>query len=322
LSSSSKLALVTGGAGFIGNNLARELLARRWKVRILDDFSTGRKENIGDILGRVELIRGDIRRADLCRRAVRGAQAVFHLAALPSVARSVEAPLPSNEVNVTGTLNMLEAARRAEVGAFVYSSSSSVYGDTPRLPKKESMRETPMSPYAVSKMAAEKYCSIYYDLYGLRTVSLRYFNIFGPRQDPSSDYAAVIPKFITRLLAARPPLIHGDGGQSRDFTFVKDAVQANLKAVSAKRAGGIAVNVGAGERTSLLQLAKIINSILRTDLKPVHDDPRPGDVRHSLASISLAEETIGYRPRYTLMKGLAATVKFFKANPQTKERKE
>lgn len=305
-------ALVTGGAGFIGCNLVRELLSRRWDVRVLDDFSTGKKKNLAEVRERIEIIKGDIRREKLCRKAMKGVTTVFHLAALPSVARSVEEPLPSNEVNVTGTLNLLEAARREKVGSFVYSSSSSVYGDTPRLPKKEDMREMPMSPYAVSKMAAEKYCRVFAELYGLRTVSLRYFNIYGPRQDPKSDYAAVIPAFITRILAGEPPVINGDGRQSRDFTFVKDAVRANLLAASAKKAGGAAVNIGAGERTNLLQLVKGINSVLGTNVKPVHGPPRPGDVRHSLASVALAGKTIGYKPTHTLEQGLRKTIAFYR----------
>jgi len=306
-----KLALVTGGAGFIGNNLVRELLRRRWKVRILDDFSTGKKENVKDFRSKVEIIRGDIRRAATCRRAVAGARTVFHLAALPSVARSVEDPISSNEVNVVGTLNLLESARLDGVQSFVYSSSSSVYGDTPKLPKVETMPETPMSPYAVSKLTGEKYCKVYNQLYGLRTVGLRYFNVYGPRQDPTSEYSAVIPKFITRLLAGEQPVIYGDGRQTRDFTFISDVVEANILAAECK-AGGVAVNVGAGGRYSLLQVLKALNGIIGTKLKPVFDDPRAGDVRHSLASVASARKHLGLRPRTSLAEGLAETVDFFR----------
>jgi UDP-glucose 4-epimerase len=308
----AKLALVTGGAGFIGSNLVQELVRRRWKVRVLDDFSTGKSANLERLAGRIDIVRGYIRHAAVCRRAVQGVRSVFHLAALPSVIRSVKEPLPSNAVNVTGTLNLLEASRRAGVESFVSSSSSSVYGDTPRLPKKESMRELPLSPYAVSKMAAEKYCQIFHGLYGLRTVALRYFNIYGPRQDPASDYAAVIPKFITSILRDEQPTIYGDGRQTRDFTFVKDAVQANVIAAESEGAGGAAVNIGAGYRTSLLELVKEINGVLGKDIEPLFEGPRPGDVKHSLASVDLAGQTIGYEPAYSLEEGLEETVRFFK----------
>ena len=306
-----KLALVTGGAGFIGNNLVRELLRRRWKVKVLDDFSTGRKENVADFRHRVEIIRGDIRRFATCRRAVADTRAVFHLAALPSVARSVEDPMSSNEVNVTGTLNLLEAAPLDGVQSFVYSSSSSVYGDTPKLPKVETMPETPMSPYAVSKLTGEKYCKVYHQLYGLRTVGLRYFNVYGPRQDPTSEYSAVIPKFITALLQGKQPVIYGDGRQTRDFTYIRDVVEANILAAECE-AGGVAVNVGAGGRYSLLQLLKELNRIIGTKIKPVFADPRAGDVRHSLASVAAARKHIGLRPRTSLAEGLAETVDFFR----------
>jgi UDP-glucose 4-epimerase len=313
LSRKGKLALVTGGAGFIGSNLVRGLLARRWQVRVLDNFSTGMDRNISDLESRIEVIRGDIRTLSTCRRALKDTRAVFHLAALPSVARSVEDPISSNEVNVSGTLNLLEAAREQKVESFVYSSSSSVYGDTPRLPKRERMRETPMSPYAVSKLTAEKYCQIYARLYGLRTVALRYFNVYGPRQDPSSEYSAVIPKFITALLGGRRPEIYGDGRQTRDFTFIKDVVEANLLAAAAGSAAGTAVNIGAGSRYSLLKLVKVLNSILGTDLPPLLGAVRLGDVRHSLAAVDLAGEVIGYQPRYSLEEGLRETVKYFRS---------
>jgi UDP-glucose 4-epimerase len=306
-----KLALVTGGAGFIGNNLVRELLRRRWKVRVLDDFSTGKKENVKDFRDRVEIIRGDIRKAATCRRAVAGARTVFHLAALPSVARSVEDPVSSNEVNVVGTLNLLESARLDGVPSFVYSSSSSVYGDTPKLPKVETMPETPMSPYAVSKLTGEKYCKVYNQLYGLRTVGLRYFNVYGPRQDPTSEYSAVIPKFITGLLAGEQPVIYGDGRQTRDFTFISDVVEANILAAECK-AGGVAVNVGAGGRYSLLQVLKALNGVIGTKIKPIFADPRAGDVRHSLASVTSARKHLGLSPRTSLADGLAETVDFFR----------
>ena len=308
-----RLALVTGGAGFIGSNLVRGLLKRRWSVRVLDNFSTGMLHNIADLQSRIEVIRGDIRTLSTCRRAVKGARTVFHLAALPSVARSVEDPLSSNEVNVNGTLNLLEVAREHGVEGFVYSSSSSVYGDTPRLPKREKMKETPLSPYAVSKVAAEKYCQAYTRLYGLRTVSLRYFNVYGPRQDPSSEYSAVIPKFITALLEGRQPEIYGDGKQTRDFTFIRDVVDANILAAASKSAAGSAVNIGTGSRCSLLRLVKVLNGLIGTGLPPRFAPARPGDVLHSLAAVEQAEEAIGYRPRFSLEEGLQETIGYFRS---------
>ncbi len=306
-----KPVLVTGGAGFIGSNLVHELVRRRRRVRVLDDFSTGRQENLREVRERIEVIRGDIRKPSVCRRSVKDAGIVYHLAALPSVSRSVADPVASHEVNVTGTLNLLQASREAGVEGFVYSSSSSVYGDTPTLPKKEGMRERPLSPYAVSKLAAEKYCRVYCRLFGLRTVALRYFNVYGPRQDPKSQYAAVIPKFITRMLSGQRPEIYGDGLQTRDFTFVRDAVEANLLSAANRGAGGQALNIGSGARSSLISLAKLLNRLAGTRLSPILAEPRPGDVRHSLAAVSLAAEVVGYRPRFSLEEGLRETIAHF-----------
>ncbi len=301
-------ALVTGGAGFIGSNLVRALVAAGGSVRVLDDFSTGSKENLGG-LDEVELLVGDVRDSEAVREAVQGAEVVHHLAALPSVARSVLDPVASHRVNAEGTLNVLVAARDAGVRRVVYASSSSVYGDTPTLPKHEGMPVSPMSPYAASKLAGEAYCRAFARSYDLETVSLRFFNVFGPRQDPGSEYSAVIPRFIGRMLAGEPPEVFGDGAQSRDFTYVDNVVEACVLASGAgPEASGEAINVGCGERVSLVQLARTLGELLGTDLPPIFAAPRPGDVRHSQAAISKARELLGYRPSVGLREGLERTV--------------
>jgi UDP-glucose 4-epimerase len=303
--------LVTGGAGFIGSNLVRSLAASGTRVRVLDDLSTGSKENLHDLNGSVELVEGDVRDQAAVRRAVEGSEVVFHLAALPTVARSVADPVTSHDVNVTGTLNVLAAARDAAVRRVVYASSSSVYGDTPTLPKHEAMAVRPLSPYAAAKLAGEAYCRGFANVYDLETVSLRFFNVFGPRQDPSSEYAAVIPKFATALLAGDRPLVYGDGRQSRDFTFVANAVQACLLAAEAgPEASGEAMNIGCGERITILGLVQALNDILGTDIEPFFAEPRAGDVRHSEAAIEEAGRLIGYRPNVSLREGLERTVEW------------
>ena len=301
-------AVVTGGAGFIGSHITEELLARGYRVVVVDDLSTGSLENINglDGLGRLEFIQGSVTDAALLESTLQGAAFVFHQAAIPSVPLSVEHPLPTNEANVTGTLNVLNAARTAGVRKVVYASSSSVYGDTPILPKREDMPPSPLSPYAVSKLAGEYYCAAFNAVYGLPAVSLRYFNVYGPRQSAISAYAAVIPKFIEAVKAGRPPLIFGDGTQTRDFTFVKDVVQANLSAALSPAVG--VYNIGCGQRVSLNQLAlQVLSLLARPDLVPVHDVSRPGDVAHSLADISRAWEAFGYQPEYSLEQGLRLT---------------
>jgi UDP-glucose 4-epimerase len=313
--------LVTGGGGFIGSNLVEALLRRREEVVVLDDFSTGRRANLEETLrvrpaGAPEprVIEGDIRDLDAARAAMRGVTHVLHQAALPSVQRSVEDPLSTNAVNVTGTLNLLVAARDAGVRRFVYASSSSVYGDSPALPKVESMAPAPLSPYAVSKLAGEHYCRVFHGLYGLETVALRYFNVFGPRQDPNSQYAAVVPNFVGAATSRRPPTIFGDGLQSRDFTYIDNTVEANLRACeAAPEAAGKAYNVACGAAATLLDLLRILEKITGSSIRAVHADPRPGDVRHSLASIEEARRALGYETRVGLEEGLRRTVAWFGA---------
>jgi nucleoside-diphosphate-sugar epimerase len=307
--------LVTGGAGFIGSNLVEALLARGERVRVLDNFATGKRANLAPFSSRIELIEGSITRLEDCQRAVEGVDYVLHQAAMPSVPRSVAMPIESNETNVVGTLHMLVAARDARVKRFVYAASSSAYGDTPTLPKVESMPAMPKSPYAVQKYAGELYLKVFFDAYGLETVGLRYFNIFGPRQDPTSYYSAVIPKFVAALLAGRAPTIFGDGSQSRDFTFIDNVIHANLSACTAPPAcAGRVMNIACGERVTLLELARLVANALGSDIPPKLEPERVGDVKHSLADISLARELIGYTPQVSFRDGLARTVKWYLAN--------
>jgi nucleoside-diphosphate-sugar epimerase len=308
--------LVTGGAGFIGSHLVEALLRRSDRVRVFDNFSTGRHENVKHLHDDIELIEGDLRDFDAVRRAVAGVEVVFHQAALASVQRSVDDPMTTNAVNVTGTLHVLMAARDAGVRRVVFASSSSVYGDTPTLPKVETQAPQPLSPYAVSKLAGEQYCMAFSVVYGLPSIALRYFNVFGPRQDPHSEYAAVIPRFIDRMVRGLPPIIYGDGLQSRDFTYIENVVDANLAAADAPASCSTVFNVGAGERTSLLDLAAQINHVLGSRLTPDHHPPRAGDVRHSLASIEAISQTLGYAPRITLAEGLARTIEWFRSRYQ------
>ena len=306
--------LVTGGAGFIGSNLARTLAAKGEKVRVLDDFSTGRRENIAGIEG-LEVLEGSLLDSDCVKRAVEGVEYVLHQAAIPSVPRSIADPLRSNEANVTGTLNLLEAAKGAGVRRFVFAASSSAYGDTKVLPKVESMPSDPLSPYAVGKYTGELYVRVYANIYELPTVSLRYFNIFGPRQDPASEYAAVIPKFIQLMLKGESPVIYGDGEQSRDFTFIDNAVEANLLACRSGKVGvGEVINVACGARYSLNDLVQILNEIMGTGIKPLYSEARPGDVKHSLADITRARELLGYKAGVDFREGLKRTVEWFCSN--------
>lgn len=305
-----KKVVVTGGAGFIGSHLSEEL-AGNYQVIILDDLSTGRMANIEPMLkkGDMRFIRGSITDLPLLREVLQGAEYVFHLAALPSVRRSVRNPQASHEVNATGTLRVLLAARDNGVSKVIYSSSSSVYGDTPTLPKREDMPPSPQSPYAVSKLAGEYYCRVFQQVYALPTVCLRYFNVYGPRQDPHSPYAAVIPRFIQRVTEGSPPIIYGDGEQTRDFTFVRDAVAANILAAESDATG--VFNIGEGDRTSVNELARLIMGLIGHDLNPVHKAVRPGDIKHSLADISRAK-AFGYQSRYNLREGLEETVREFR----------
>ncbi|MBL7199912.1 MAG: SDR family oxidoreductase [Anaerolineae bacterium] len=304
--------LVTGGAGFIGSNIVAVLVGGGEHVRVLDNYSTGQQENLAPVLERIELVEGDLRDLETCRRAVEGVEYVLHQGAVPSVQRSVDDPLASNEANVDGTLNLLVAARDAGVRRVVYASSSSVYGDSPALPKREDMPTAPKSPYATSKLAAEHYCRAFTEVYGLETVSLRYFNVFGPRQDPASEYSAVIPLFIGAMLAGRRPTVYGDGLQSRDFTYVDNNVQANLLAATAPGVAGQTFNIACGERYSLLDLIAALNRILGTGIEPLFGPPRPGDVKHSLADITRAQEELGYAVTVSFEEGLERTVAWYR----------
>lgn len=304
-------AVVTGGAGFIGSNLAEELANRGTEVVILDNLATGRMENITDLLKRVEVsfAKGSVTDLELLMGLFNDVDCIFHQAAIPSVPRSVEDPQVTNEVNVTGTLNVLFAAKECGVEKVVYASSSSVYGDTPELPKQEDMKPNPKSPYAVSKLAGEQYCTVFSEVYGLKTACLRYFNVYGLKQDPKSDYAAVMPLFITRVWKNQPPIIYGDGTQTRDFTFVKDVVNANI--LASERGEGV-FNIASGERISVNELARMIIKMIGRDLKPAYTEPRKGDIKHSLAAVSRAEEELGYKCKYSLEKGLEETIEYFK----------
>lgn len=301
--------LVTGGAGFIGSNLVDALVGRGARVRVLDNLSTGRKENLAHHKNAVELIEGDIRDLDTCQRAMTDVSYVFHQAALGSVPRSLAEPATSLEVNVAGTANVFQAARDAKVKRVVYASSSSVYGDSEVLPKKEGGEGKVLSPYAMSKKMDEQLAALFLDCYALEIVGLRYFNIYGPRQSPTGPYAAVIPKFVEASMKKEAPKIHGDGEQSRDFTFVEDAVAANLLAAGApKDAAGRAFNIGAGGRTTVNELAAAIAKVCGSDVGPEYLDPRPGDVRHSNADCSAAKEAFGYNPTTAIEDGLARTI--------------
>jgi len=304
--------LVTGGAGFIGSHLAEELLKRGQVVRVVDNFLTGKRENIAHLLDRIELIEGDIRDLVVCRRAAKGMDFVLHQAALPSVPRSVEDPITTNEINIKGTLNLLLACREAKVKRFVFASSSSVYGDDHLLQKKEGSEGKPLSPYALSKRTGEIYCQIFSQIYSLSTVSLRYFNVFGPRQDPFSQYAAVIPNFINKMLKEERPAIFGDGKQSRDFTYVTNVVIANILATEVPGISGEIFNIACGERTTINSLAEMINEILMKKISPYYAKPRPGDIRHSFADISKAKKMLKYEPLVPFEQGLRETVRWFR----------
>ena len=314
MAATSSLFLVTGGAGFIGSHVVESLLADGHRVRVLDNFSTGNRANLDFARGnrRLEVLRGDLRNLETVARAVRGVSVVFHQAAMRSVPRSVADPLGANDHNVNGTLHVLEAARRAGVRRVVYASSSSVYGDNPELPKREEQTLTPISPYAVSKAANEMYATVWTRLYGVETVGLRYFNVFGPRQDPASEYAAVIPRFILWGLRGEPLEVHGDGQQSRDFTYIDNVVDANVLAARAPAASGEAFNVGCGERVSLLDIIGRLEKLLGRALPRRHTPSRAGDVPHTLADIGKAKRLMDYTPLVDFDEGLRRTVDFFK----------
>jgi len=309
--------LVTGGAGFIGSNLVASLLTAGHRVRVLDNFLTGKRKNLAGLAERYgdafELVEGDLRDLAVTRSAAEGVEYVLHQGALPSVPRSVADPVLSSEINVSGTLSLLVAARDAGVRRVIFAASSSAYGDTLELPKRESMTPNPKSPYAAQKLAGEHYMRIFYEVYGLETISLRYFNVFGPKQDPASTYAAVIPRFITSVLSGTPPTVYGDGLQTRDFTYIDNVAQANLRACEApKEACGKTFNIACGERVSLLDILEIVYNLVGHRVAPEFETVRPGDVRDSLADISLAKEFLGYEPQVGFPEGLSRTFDYFR----------
>ncbi len=302
------LYLVTGGAGFIGSHLVERLVAEGERVRVIDDLSTGKLGNIEPFLDQVDFREASLLDAQSVQRAMEDVRFVLHQAALSSVPRSIRDPHLTNRVNVEGTLNVLLAARDAGVRRLVYASSSSAYGDTPTLPKVETMAPAPLSPYAVSKLTAEQYCGVFHKIYGLETVCLRYFNVFGPRQDPQSEYAAVVPRFATALLRGERPIIYGDGEQSRDFTYVSNVVAANLAALHAGAAAGEVINIAGGERTTVNRLVTMLAELAKTTAEPVYEPARPGDVAHSLADISKARKLLRYEPKVGVQEGLARVI--------------
>ncbi len=308
--------LVTGGAGFIGSHLAEELVRRGERVRVVDSLITGKRQNLAH-LPQVEFVHGDLADLDVARRAVQGADFVLHQAAIPSVPRSVEDPITSNRANIDASLNLLVAARDAGVRRVVYAGSSSAYGNAAALPKSETMPTGPLSPYALQKLVAEQYCQMFTSLYGLETVTIRYFNVFGPRQDPSSPYSGVISLFIRALAEGRAPTIYGDGGQTRDFTYVANVVDGVLRACHAPEASGEVINVATGGRISLNELFRVVRDLVGAQIEPVYAESRAGDVRDSQADIQKARRLLGYQPIVTLEEGLGRTVEWFRATQAT-----
>ena len=309
------LYLVTGGAGFIGSHAVEALIKAGNQIRVLDNFHTGKRRNLLGVENKIELIEGDIRDVSLSRQVMEKVEYVIHLAALHEVPRSVEQPVETHEVNVTGILNLLLAARDAGVKRFVYASSSAVYGDSPILPRSEDRAPLPTSsPYAVSKLAGEYYCQLFSHLYGLETVSLRFFNIFGPRQDSASDYAGVIPKFVTALLSGTPPTIYGDGKQSRDFTYVIDCVAAVLRACRAPNLSGEILNIGTGQQTTVNQLCSLLQEILHRKIPPRFGPPQPGDIKYDYADIKKAKRLLSYQPMWDIQQGLRETATWYERN--------
>ena len=306
--------VVTGGGGFIGSHIVEELLRRKQTVKVIDNFSTGRRQNTSTFGAGVEVIEADVADCPNLRDHLKGAEYVIHQAAIPSVPKSIIAPVPSHQANVNGTFQLLLACREAGVRRVVYASSSSLYGDSQVLPKHEGMTPNPLSPYGAQKLFGEIYCQVFTKTYGLETVALRYFNVFGPRQDPSSQYSGVLSLFITAVLQGRQPTIHGDGLQSRDFTYVENVVEGNLLACSASAVAGEAFNVACGERHTVNSTLQLINKIAGKDVAPIYQESRPGDIRHSQADITKAQKGLGYKPVVSFEEGLRRTVDWYRGH--------
>jgi len=306
--------LVTGGAGFIGSNICKELISQGCFVRVVDNLLTGKKSNLASIIDKIDFIQADMGDAEVAQSATKDIDVVLHQGALASVPRSVDDPAATHRHCVDATFTLLLAARDAGIKRFVYAASSSAYGDTPTLPKVETMTPMPLSPYAAAKLVGEYYCSVFYQVFGLETISLRYFNVFGPHQDPASQYAAAIPAFVTAILKDKPPTIYGDGEQSRDFTYIDNVVEANLLAARAKHTAGEFLNIACGQAITVNEIIDYVNDLLGKSIKPIYTDPRPGDVKHSLADITLAEKTIGYKPTIPFREGLQLAIDWYREN--------
>jgi len=306
--------LVTGGAGFIGSNICKELVSQGCFVRVVDNLLTGKKSNLASIIDKVDFVQADMGDAEVAQSAMKDIDVVLHQGALPSVPRSVDDPAATHRHCVDATFTLLLAARDAGVKRFVFAASSSAYGDTPTLPKVETMTPMPLSPYAAAKLVGEYYCSVFYKVFGLETISLRYFNVFGPNQDPASQYAAAIPAFVTAILKDKPPTVYGDGEQSRDFTYIDNVVEANLLAARVKQTKGEVINIACGEAVTVNEIIALINELLGKNIKPIYTDPRPGDVKHSLADITLAEKLIGYKSKVPFKQGLKLAIEWYRDN--------
>jgi nucleoside-diphosphate-sugar epimerase len=306
--------LVTGGAGFIGSNICRKLISEGCFVRVVDNLLTGKKSNLAGVIDKIEFIQADMGDDQVARSAMKDIDVVLHQGALPSVPRSVDDPAATHKHCVDATFTLLLAARDAGIKRFVYASSSSAYGDTPTLPKVETMPPRPLSPYAVGKLVGEYYCTVFFKVFGLETVSLRYFNVFGPHQDPTSQYAAAIPAFVTAILKDKPPTVYGDGLQSRDFTYVDNVVEANLLAARVRQAKGEVLNIACGQAVTVNETIAVINELLGKNIKPKYDPPRAGDVKHSLADITLAQKTIGFKPKVQFKQGLQKAINWYSDN--------
>lgn len=305
--------LVTGGGGFIGSHIVSRLVELGHKVRVFDNFSSGHRSNLSHLAGRVDIVEGDMRRQDECSKVCKDIEYIFHEAALPSVPKSVEQPQESHDTNVNGTFNMLRAAQQCKVKRFIYAASSSAYGNSEESPKHERIVTAPLSPYAVQKLTGEHYLRSFYECYGMETISLRYFNVFGPRQDPKSQYAAAIPAFVTSLLRGEAPIVYGDGEQTRDFTFIDNVVQGNILAMNAKRTKGESVNLACGDQISVNQVIGEIQKLIGTNIKPKYVDRRPGDVMHSCADITLVKKLLNFEPVVSFQEGLRRAIDYYRA---------